>query len=158
MMLLATATQGLKLNNDIFDAYDQESAQEQKKNEDQIDPNALAAEIGGEDIARDVMTATGGIVNAQLLQFNDDDDELSDKQKKMLERVTNFRRFENNNEAEDAHNRKAFQGKVVDVSNTHSTYPRPLSANPDGTVDSETEPTLAQKFKGYRPPRQAEKR
>ena len=55
---------------DIFDSYDTESALEQLKEEDQIDPAALTAEIGGDEIARDVMLATGGIADQNLLQVD----------------------------------------------------------------------------------------
>jgi hypothetical protein len=65
-LLLASAAQGIKVT-DIFDAYDQESALEQTKREDTIDPTALAAEIGGEEIARDVINATGGIQESSLI-------------------------------------------------------------------------------------------
>lgn len=157
-LLLATAAQGLKLN-DIFDAYDQESALEQLKQEDTIDPNALAAEIGGEDIARDVINATGGISDASLLQLsydgdeNDDGEELSDKQKKIVDRVNAWRRYEQNTEGEDAKNRRVYNS-VTGIENTHSTYPRQIN---NGFDDKETEPkdSLAQKKinknKQYRP-------
>lgn len=62
LLLLANSVQAARIR-DIFDAYDQESALEQLKNEDMIDPAALAAEIGGDEIARDVISATGGIAD-----------------------------------------------------------------------------------------------
>ena len=68
-LLLASAVGAVRVK-DIFDAYDQESNLEQLKHEDSIDPAALAAEIGGDDIARDVMSATGGIVDQTMLQLD----------------------------------------------------------------------------------------
>lgn len=70
--LLLASTVGAAKIRDIFDAYDQESKVEQGKNEDQIDPAALAAEIGGDDIARDVISATGGIADQTFLQLDAD--------------------------------------------------------------------------------------
>jgi len=67
-LLLATAN-AVQLR-DIFDAYDEESALEQTKKEDTIDPAALTAEIGGDDIARDVMLATNGIADQSFVQLS----------------------------------------------------------------------------------------
>lgn len=59
LMLLSTS-KAVKLS-DIFDAYDEESLIEQNSTDDSIDPEALAVEIGGEEIAREVQGATKGI-------------------------------------------------------------------------------------------------
>ena len=67
--LLLLGSNAMRLN-DIFDSYDEESALEQLKEEDQIDPAALTAEIGGDEIARDVMLATGGIADQNMLQID----------------------------------------------------------------------------------------
>ena len=40
--------------SDIFDAYDEESKKESLDHSDTIDPVALTAEIGGEQIAKEV--------------------------------------------------------------------------------------------------------
>jgi len=61
-LLLLTGATAIQLR-DIFDSYDEESNLEQKKKEDTIDPAGLTAEIGGDDIARDVMVATYGIAD-----------------------------------------------------------------------------------------------
>ena len=52
--------QGAKLR-DIFDAYDEESKKEAMDANDQIDATQLAAEIGGEEIAKEVKGATEGV-------------------------------------------------------------------------------------------------
>jgi len=46
---------------DIFDAYDDEALIEANSEEDQIDPAKLTAEIGGDEIAREVKGATAGV-------------------------------------------------------------------------------------------------
>jgi len=139
-LCLLASVNGLKVR-DIFDAYDTESALEQLKREDTIDPSALAVEIGGEDIARDVINATGGISESSLLQLSydgeDADNGPSEKEKKMIERINNFRKFEENTEGDDSINHKAFKGYVDDVENTHSSYSRQING---GIVDSEGEP------------------
>ena len=76
--LLLSGTQAVRLR-DIFDAYDQESAAEQAKHEDTIDPQALAAEIGGEEIAREVMLATSGLSDTTLLQLDEEIDDQAAK-------------------------------------------------------------------------------
>jgi hypothetical protein len=48
---------------DIFDAYDEESRKEAQNKSDNIDPAALSAEIGGEEIAREVRGATAGVAD-----------------------------------------------------------------------------------------------
>jgi hypothetical protein len=141
-LLLASASQAIKLR-DIFDAYDQESALEQTKNEDSIDPQALAAEIGGEEIARDVIQATGGIQESTMLQLSDDlDSGPTEKERAIIERINGFRRFEQKDESEEKINKKAFE-YVNDIENTHSTYPRQFN---NGFIDRETAPSLAEKF------------
>jgi hypothetical protein len=69
--LLIAGISAVKLQaKDIFDSYDEESALEQLKEEDQIDPAALTAEIGGDEIARQVMLATGGIQDQEMIQLD----------------------------------------------------------------------------------------
>jgi len=73
-LALLSATQAAKLR-DIFDAYDIESRKEAQNKSDTIDPAALTAEIGGDDIAREVKLATAGVeegAEQALLQMDDD--------------------------------------------------------------------------------------
>ena len=70
--LLYSSTQAIKVR-DIFDAYDDEALIEANSQDDQIDPAKLTAEIGGEDIAREVKGATAGVANeATMLQLDSD--------------------------------------------------------------------------------------
>lgn len=107
-LLLAATSQAVKLK-DIFDAYDQESAAEQAKKEDTIDPQALAAEIGGEQIAREVLLATGGLSDNTLLQV-DEDIKVKDPSDKDSEQFKNYRVYENlmASEKERKNNQKIF--------------------------------------------------
>jgi hypothetical protein len=58
---------------DIFDAYDDEALIEANSQDDQIDPAKLTAEIGGEDIAREVKGATAGVgQDTTMLQLESD--------------------------------------------------------------------------------------
>ena len=49
---------------DIFDAYDDEAKKEAQDTSDTIDPAELTAEIGGDQIAKDVQEATAGVAEA----------------------------------------------------------------------------------------------
>lgn len=70
--LLYSSTQAIKVR-DIFDAYDDEALIEANSQDDQIDPAKLTAEIGGEDIAKEVKGATAGVQNeATMLQLDSD--------------------------------------------------------------------------------------
>ena len=59
-LLNSSKVSAVKLR-DIFDAYDDEALIEANSQDDQIDPAKLTAEIGGEDIAREVKGATAGV-------------------------------------------------------------------------------------------------
>ena len=62
----------LSVQGDVWDSYDQESQVEQTKDEDAVDPAALAAEIGGDRIAKEVIEATGSISDNGFVQTDDD--------------------------------------------------------------------------------------
>ena len=69
-LFYSSQVEAVKLR-DIFDAYDEESKKEAMDANDQIDATQLAAEIGGEEIAREVKGATEGVAEqAQLLQLD----------------------------------------------------------------------------------------
>ena len=57
---------------DIFDAYDEESKKEAMDHSDTIDPAALTAEIGGDQIAKDVKAATEGVADQALPEVEED--------------------------------------------------------------------------------------
>jgi hypothetical protein len=52
---------------DIFDSYDIESKKELNNKDDTIDPAALTAEIGGDQIAKDVKQATEGVADETMI-------------------------------------------------------------------------------------------
>jgi len=71
-LLNSSKVSAIKLR-DIFDAYDDEALIEANSQDDQIDPAKLTAEIGGEDIAREVKGATAGVgEDTTMLQLESD--------------------------------------------------------------------------------------
>mmetsp|Transcript_9342 Transcript_9342/g.14118 ORF Transcript_9342/g.14118 Transcript_9342/m.14118 type:complete len:274 (-) Transcript_9342:44-865(-) len=74
LLALLGSTQAARLR-DIFDAYDIESKKEAMNKNDTIDPAALTAEIGGDEIAKEVKLATAGVeegAEQALIQLDDD--------------------------------------------------------------------------------------
>lgn len=148
---MASAVGAIRLT-DIFDAYDQESAVEQAKHEDSIDPAALAAEIGGDEIAKDVIRATSGIADSALIQLGEleevtnkgddapEEEEKKDEKKKSIDyQGNNLRVYELPPEKADSEQKislKAFR-YTDDIWNTHNTYHRTIN---NGFDDDDTEP------------------
>ena len=77
-LLYSSEVSAVKIR-DIFDAYDIESKKELQNHDDNIDPAQLAAEIGGDKIAKDVKSATSGVSNTQMLQLYDDIEYIPDE-------------------------------------------------------------------------------
>jgi hypothetical protein len=71
VLLLLNFISATKLR-DIFDAYDEETKKEaaRKDSEDNVDPVALAKEIGGSQIKREVLQATAGVADQVMLQLD----------------------------------------------------------------------------------------
>ena len=97
---------------DIFDAYDEESLAELNNQEDQIDPQALSAEIGAEQITKDVSGATKNLAENTMVQIGSlirpiidaDGDGVEDNVAKTQHELDRFRKMVYSAPVEDLHN------------------------------------------------------
>ena len=110
-LLYSTKVSAIRLR-DIFDAYDEESLAELNNQDDQIDPQALSAEIGAEQITKDVNGATKNLAENTMLQISEsvrpiidaDGDGVEDNEHKTQHELDKFRKMVFGASVEDLHN------------------------------------------------------
>ena len=130
-LLYSAQVSAIKLR-DIFDAYDEESLAELNNQEDQIDPQALSAEIGAEQITKDVKGATKNLAENTMVQLGSnmrpiidaDGDGVEDNEQKTQHELDRFRKMVFSAPVEDLHNTQngELPGHV-----RHGDFPEPTN-------------------------------
>merc|ERR1712070_445523 len=167
-LLYSSQVSATKLR-DIFDAYDRESEKEAKNHEDTVDAVQLQAEIGGEEIAREVKGATAGVAEGTLLQINDqmrfvpegaqetvdiqvdrritdeDGDGVEDNVHKTQEELDRFRKMVFGAETEDMHNTR--NGELPGHHRADD-HPEPTSPGANFEIQSQSDVRAMNEYDG----------